>query len=274
MTQRFFFEGFQWSTIEEHDDDDEIIKFQVRCFGAEFEIQYRPQNLSLSPYLLEQHYSSLALMRANEIGDNRDAEKALEEIHRLKKPFEELMTQLAPDPLPSIDYLSDYLYAPRLLLQAIAATQDSTVIQPHFKGQLPRQIVLPPGQSMCARDKELIKSIKHSSSRQVQLIPTSSDPEQHPCIRGPTKVIAADGAVCYYKDLPPWLTPVGTLRRGGSWIHMEISAAIKAKKLRPDIRICRLHSVVVDDDCENLQHWFIAPKEELVTKWADDGYDI
>lgn len=274
MMQRFFFTGFQWSTIEPHDDDDEIIKFQVRCFGAEFEIQYRPRNLSLSPYLLEQHYSSLALMRVSEMGDNRDHERALEEIHRLKKPFEELMTKLAPNPLPSTDYLSDYLYAPLLILEAKAEAQDSTIIQPHFKGQIPRQILLPAGQGISTRDDCLLKSMKCFSSRQIRLIPTSSDPEQHPCLRGPTKVIAGDGTVCYYKDLPPWSTPLERLSRGQSWIHMEIPAAIKAKKLRSDIRICQLHSVVVDDDCEVLQHWFVATKEEIVAKWQNDGFDI
>ncbi|KAJ8063442.1 hypothetical protein OCU04_008660 [Sclerotinia nivalis] len=275
MTQRFFFTEFQWSTIEaHHDDDDEIIKFQVRCFGAEFEIQYRPQNLSLSPCLLKQHHSSLAIMRANEVRDNRDREKALEEIHRLKKLFEELMVKLAPNPLPSTDYLSDYLYAPLLILEAKAEAQDSTIIHPHFKGEFPRQIRLPAGQGMSTRDDSLLKSMKCSSSRQVRLISTSSDPEQHPCLRGPTKVIAENGTICYYKDLPPWLTPLGRLRRGRPWIHIEIPAAIAAKKLRPDIRICQLHSVIVDDDCEVLQHWFVATKKEIVAKWENDGFDI
>ncbi|EDO01724.1 hypothetical protein SS1G_04199 [Sclerotinia sclerotiorum 1980 UF-70] len=146
MAQRFFFESFQWSTIEASDDDDELIKFHVRCFGAHFQIQYRLHDLSLSPYLLKQFQDSLTLMKICELGDNLDAERALEEIHRLRQPFEELMIKLAPNPPPSYDYLSDYLYLPILILEAIATTQSSTAVQPNFKGELPRQSRVPIGQ--------------------------------------------------------------------------------------------------------------------------------
>lgn len=272
MTQRFFLEEFQWSTVDAHDDDDEIIKFQVRCLGVYFEIQYRPHNLSLSPNLLEQHCSSLSIMRACEVGDNRDAEKALQEIHRLKKPFEELMAELAPNPPPSHNRLSDYLYPPLLILEAKAPAQDRVIIQPYLKGELPRQMRWPGGRYISTWG-DWLRSMRCFTSNQIQLISTSSDPEKHPCIRGPTKVIAGDGTVCYYKDLPPWASAVSKVAKGEQWVHMQIPAAIKAKKLRSDIRICRLHGLVVDDDRTVLQHWFCASEEELLSKWNNDGRD-
>ncbi|KAF7904194.1 hypothetical protein EAF00_001528 [Botryotinia globosa] len=159
---------------------------------------------------------------------------------------------------------------PQLL--AIAPAQDSNIIQPHFKGELPRQIRWPEGRYISTWG-DWLKSTKCFTSDQIQLISTSSDPEKHPCIRGPTKVIAADGTTCYYKDSPPWASAVSKVTKGEQWIHMQIPAAIKAKKLHPDIRICRLHSVIVDDDREVLQHWFRATQEKLLAKWRNDGSD-
>ncbi|CAD6442366.1 713e0eec-ffbb-4749-886f-a37cc987178a [Sclerotinia trifoliorum] len=265
MMQIFFLESFQWSGIGEHDD--ELIKFQIRCFGAKFEIQYTLQNLSLSPNLLEQYQSSLAIMRACEVGDNRDGDKAFEEILRLKKPFEELIIELAPNPPPSCNQLSDYLYPPFLILEAKAAAQDSTIIQPHFKGQLPRQIRFPAGEYI-SPPLDWLNLVKSSTSQQIQLVP-SPDLEQHPCLRGPGKVIAEDGALCYYKELPS----LSAVAEAKSWIHIQIPAAIEAKKLRSDIRICRLHSVVVDDDREVLQHWYSATEKDLVDEWRGDISD-
>lgn len=79
------------------------------------------------------------------------------------------------------------------------------------------------------------------------------------CIQGPTKVIAADGAMFYYKRQ----IPLGKLSRRRTWIHVEIPVAIKAKKLCSDMRVCRLHSIVVDDD-ETLEDLSLASEEELI----------
>ncbi|KAJ8059085.1 hypothetical protein OCU04_012061 [Sclerotinia nivalis] len=209
-------------------------------------------------------------MRAYEIGDNRDAEKALEEVHRLKKPFEELMIKLAPNPPPSCDYLFDYLYSPLLILEAIATAENSIIIQPYFKGQLPRQSRLPIGQYISVWG-DWLKSVKSSTSRQIRLIPTSSNPEEHPYLLGLTKVITDDNAIYYYKEFPPWLSPLSTITKEKPWIHIQISVAIEAKKPRSDIQMCRLHSVVVDNDREVLQHWLRASKEDLDVKWGGDG---
>ncbi|ESZ91661.1 hypothetical protein SBOR_7959 [Sclerotinia borealis F-4128] len=271
MKQVFFLEGFQWSEIDAHHDD-EIIKFQIRCFGASFEIQYKFHNLSPSPNLLEQFRSSLAIMRAYETGDNLDAERASEEILCLKKPFEKIMIELAPTSSPSLSHhLSDYLYSPLLMLEAIATTRDSIIIEPHFKGQLPRQIRFPAGQYI-PTSADWLDLVKSSTSQQIRL-PISSNLEQHPCVRGPTKVIAEDGAICYYKELPQWLSPLSTVTEAKPWIHTQIPAAIEAKKLHSDIHICRLHSVIIDDDRKVLQHWVRATEKDLIDIWENDGSD-
>ncbi|ESZ97865.1 hypothetical protein SBOR_1741 [Sclerotinia borealis F-4128] len=113
-----------------------------------------------------------------------------------------------------------------------------------------------------------LKPVKSFTSPQIQLVPTSSDPEQHPFLREPTKVIAGDGTVYYYKDLSQGLLPLGKKK---PWIYIQIQSAIDAKKLRSNIQICHLHSVVIDNDREVLQHWFCATKEDLLAKWEDNG---
>lgn len=50
---------------------------------------------------------------------------------------------------------------------------------------------------------------------------------------------------------------------------MEIPVAIKAKKFCSGIRVCRLHSIVVDDD-ETREDLSLASEEEL-NKWIGDG---
>lgn len=94
MTQVFSCIQFQWSAIDAHfDENDEVVKFQFRSFGAEFLVAYRPENLCVSPSLLAEQYQSLTLMRASETGDDYDGMKAIAEIDRLKKPFEAIVSR-------------------------------------------------------------------------------------------------------------------------------------------------------------------------------------
>ncbi|CAG8982699.1 hypothetical protein HYALB_00000980 [Hymenoscyphus albidus] len=264
MSQILTSDHYIWSS--DGDSDNQLIKIHVRCFGAYFEIQYLRHNLAASPYLLAQHEKSLCIMRAGDEGNSSDVENGIKEICRLQKPFEALMTELAPNPPPPATHLFDYLYPPHMILEATAATQDSTVIQPRFRGSLPRQVLWPPGQYL-ATWGDWLESVKCFTSRQVRLVHTSTDPEQHPCLRGPSKVTAGDGvgwdAVCYFKAL---------VRRvpGELWAYKQIAAALEAKKLRPEMRISRLHGVVVDEDRDVLQHYDHVPKEELA-KWDDFG---
>ncbi|CAD6447949.1 849a3b60-9fcd-4f96-9347-ff08453b0835 [Sclerotinia trifoliorum] len=146
----------------------------------------------------------------------------------------------------------------------------NTIIQPNFKGELPRQSRVPIGQHISIRG-DWLKPVKSSTSQQIRLLPTSSNLEEHPYLRGPTKVIADDNTICYYKEFPAWLSPLRTVTKEKPWIHIQISAAIDAKKLRSDIHVCRLHSVIIDDDREVLQHWPHPSKEDLYNKWGRDG---
>lgn len=87
MTQVFSCIQFQWSAIDAHvDENDEVVKFQVRSFGAQLLwVAYRPENLCVSPSLLAEHYQSLTLMRASETVDDYHGMKEIAEIDRLKK---------------------------------------------------------------------------------------------------------------------------------------------------------------------------------------------
>ncbi|PQE17376.1 kinase-like domain protein [Rutstroemia sp. NJR-2017a BVV2] len=87
---------------------------------------------------------------------------------------------------------------------------------------------------------------------------TSPDPKDHPCLCGPSKVIAGDGTICMFKE-------PGKLR-----LYKQIVFAFENRQLRSDIRISRLYRVVVDKDCDVLQRYVEAPPEELAI-WNRDG---
>jgi hypothetical protein len=148
-----------------------------------------------------------------------------------------------------------------LVLEARAADKDSIEIQPRFKGSIPRQLLDAPGQYLSVR-KDWLRSLKSFTSRRVELIPTSPDPKEHPCLCGPSKVIAGDGTICMFKES-------GQPRN--LWLYKQIAFAFENKQLRPDIRISRLHSVVIDKDCDVLQRYVEAPPEELAI-WKPDGF--
>ncbi|TGO53133.1 hypothetical protein BCON_0129g00150 [Botryotinia convoluta] len=236
MEQIFVFKEVTFM-VGDPPDDDKIIRITMRCLGASFIIVYGPAQVAISPYLLAQHEESLGLVKQEwERGEN-----GLEhgnEISRLLEPFREIMNSLAPNPIPSIDYLSDYLYMPHLVLEATAEAHDSLVIKPYFKGQLPA-ILAYFGYSMLERFWKI-----------------------HPNFRGLGKVIDGDGTICYFKR---WGCTISKVGFGKPWIHNQISAAIDSKKLRSDIPICRLHSMVVDEIPQ-----VRLSKEEWI-KWDPEG---
>jgi serine/threonine protein kinase len=171
-------------------------------------------------------------------------------------------------PRPQDYTLFDYLYVPHLVLEATAG-RDDVAIQPRFKGTLPRQMFVPLGPDVSGAN--WLKPIKSFTSRQIRLVITSPDPERHPCLRGPSKVLAEDGTACYFKAnvFEPGFVRRMALGEGKPWVYKQIAAAIESKLLRPDIRICRLHGVVVDEDRDVLAHYVHVSKEELA-KWDDD----
>ncbi|ESZ92543.1 hypothetical protein SBOR_7069 [Sclerotinia borealis F-4128] len=249
---------------ENPDDQDKLITITMRCFGARFKIIYEPHNLAISPYLLAQHNKSLSAIRH---GWEFGTDEYIHEIHRLKKPFEELMSSLAPSPIPSVNHLSDYLYIPHLILEATAAAENSTEIHPHFKGQLP-QTLAPPHAIGISCIADHLRTVKHTTSSEVRLLPTSTSctPDRHPHLRGPTKVIDADGTICYFK---PYSKLIFSPRVDSDkpWIYNQMNTAFETKKLRADIRICRLHSVVID----SIPHDCLSHEENTNTKWNEES---
>ncbi|CZT50201.1 uncharacterized protein RSE6_11143 [Rhynchosporium secalis] len=103
------------------------------------------------------------------------------------------------------------------------------------------------------------------------LIPTSSNPQAQPCLRGYSKLVATSTVgtekVCYFKACGTSI--VRKRLRGEPWRHKQIAAAIQAKIIGPNIRICRLRGVVLDGDPDVLQHFYRASEKEL-KNW-DEG---
>ncbi|CZT12489.1 hypothetical protein WAI453_008919 [Rhynchosporium graminicola] len=263
--QTFHLENFIYYAGDDFEKDKNIRIF-LRCFGACFEIQYLSDNLSTSPSLLRQYEKSLHIVRAS-WDSTQTADKAIEEIKLLKTPFEALMTELAPVSYPSVFTLWDFLYVPPLILEARADPED-TVIRPRLKGILPRQALVPPGEALYGGDWP--QSIKSFTSRQISLVPTSTDSKYHPYLRGPAKVLVSDGTICHFKadSFKPGLVRRVIRGEGKPWIYQQIDTAIKAKLLCPDIRICRLVGVVIDKGCDVLSHYVRVSKEEIM-KWYE-----
>ncbi|EKD13690.1 protein kinase subdomain-containing protein [Drepanopeziza brunnea f. sp. 'multigermtubi' MB_m1] len=195
-----------------------------------------------------------------------DYHGAWEEIHHLQEPLQELMTTSAPIPRGQEFTLFDYFYVPYLVFEATAG-HDGSTIEPRFKGGLPRQCYTPPGLycSWLHGEEWLnLESIETSTSRQIRLVIDSAD-HHHPCIRGPSKVLAKDGTLRYFNQH----VFDGFLRKRlahNSWIYNQMTAAIISGSLRSDMRICRLHSMVIDEDRDVLTGLIHVSAEELA-RW-------
>ncbi|CZS92869.1 uncharacterized protein RAG0_03375 [Rhynchosporium agropyri] len=96
-------------------------------------------------------------------------------------------------------------------------------------------------------------------------------PQAQPCLRGYSKLVATSTVgtdkVCYFKACGTSI--VRKRLRGEPWRHRQIAAAIQAKIIGPNIRICRLRGVVLDGDPDVLQHFYRASEKEL-KNW-DEG---
>lgn len=133
--QEFYIECITWDTTFNLESE---ITLYVRHSGAAFRICYDPRILAVSPSVLDQHHESYRILH----NDDPDGE-FLEVAERLRKPFEELMTQMAL-PMESMRHLHSYLYPPWFILEARVA-ESSSHIQPHFKLALSRQEFIRPG---------------------------------------------------------------------------------------------------------------------------------
>lgn len=206
-------------------------ELSVRCLGSVFCIRYSPRNI-LAPTLFEK-YCQLS-------NDYDEAGDPLA-VHQLVKPFEPQMESLVP---PDQGYLlSDYLYPRYFELEATAGPKD-TEITPKILEE--RKDSLLPGDYMhqwpeLADLPDWVTNIYPSSQ-----ICLPAPPEQDNRLSGPVKVFI-DGEPYFFKG---WRnsasTPGANFRELRT--YKQIQNASISGRIRHDLRICRLHGVVVDSD--------------------------
>ncbi|KAI0392794.1 hypothetical protein F5Y17DRAFT_435145 [Xylariaceae sp. FL0594] len=246
--QTFHLHLYLWST-EEADHED--IDIYVRSFDAFFRIRYNRALLGNSS-LYSSFLNSLRILR----GDN-EKERA-EEVERLKKDFEPLMSELTARPpvASSTNYLYNFLYPPWFVLNATVAP-DNMTMQPQCEKKIWRHDIDFPGGYIVPRRRECLleplASVDLYSSRQVRLLPSSSQGKLDPYLGGPGKVSVGD-ITCYFKAWEP-----GRGKHGATYHELQayrkIANAIAEGKLPHDIRISRLYGAVVDHDNDLPQHF-------------------
>lgn len=235
----FFTELITWDTVFNLDSD---ITLFVRHRGAFFCICYVASHLAKSTALLAQHHASYKII------SNDNPDRYVEEVERLRKPFEEFMTQLVPDPpMDTAGYLHSYLYPPYFILEAKASA--SGHLQPNFRKTLSRQKFEPPGEYTHGLGKlkihlaPLLEKFDTCSSRQIKVLTYT-----HHLV--PSKV-CINGAVYFFK---PWAR-----RQAFSYHQLDICTRMLA--VTEPTRISRVHSLVIDHDDNVLQHYPIDPDD-------------
>ncbi|KAK4182425.1 hypothetical protein QBC35DRAFT_547765 [Podospora australis] len=237
----FFTEFITWETDSEPGSD---ITLFVRHSGAFFRICYVAGLLAESTALLEQHRESYTILS----NDNPDG--FVEEVERLRKPFEDFMAQLVPNPpMDTAGYLHSYLYPPYFILEAKGTASGD--LQPHFREALSRQKFDPPGEYTDGASKLQIHlrplldmKFDTCSSRQVK-VQTYTDhlvPSQ----------VCVNGAVYFFK---PWPS-----RQAFSYHQLDVCAKMLADT--EPARISCVHSLVIDNDDDVLQHYSIDPNDD------------
>ncbi|KAI0429809.1 hypothetical protein F5Y09DRAFT_249046 [Xylaria sp. FL1042] len=196
--------------------------------------------------------NSLRILR----GDNEM--ECAEEAERLRKDFEPLIIQLTPRPpvSSSTNCLYDFLYPQWFVLNA-ASAQDNITLQPQCEETIWRHDIDFPGGYIIPRRRECLfeplASVDSYSSRQVRPLPSTSQGRLDPYLRGPGKVSVGD-ITCYFKAWEP-----GRGKQGATYhelrAYQKIANAIAEGKLPHDIRVSRLHGVVVDHDNDLPQHF-------------------
>ncbi|KAK4663154.1 hypothetical protein QC763_0095630 [Podospora pseudopauciseta] len=239
--QNFYTESTTWDLKFNLDSD---ITLYVRHRGAAFRICYHAHILAASPSALKQHHESCRILYK----DDAD-EECCKVSDRLRKPFEDLMTEIAPTPLTgSTEYLHSYLYPPWFILEARVAK--SGYIQPHFKAALSRQEFGRPGEYI---DNDFLQphlsplldsKLNKYSSYHVQVLARTSQ-------LVPSRVLV-DGTVYFFK---PWISG----RMHGYYELQSYRKILADTEASPSflagVRICRLHGLVIDNDDDVLQHY-------------------
>ncbi|KAK3304953.1 uncharacterized protein B0T15DRAFT_568597 [Chaetomium strumarium] len=205
------------------------ITLGIRHGGAAFRICYNAHILAASPSTLEQHRESYRILHKD------DPDRGYPEtVERLRKPFEELMTQMAPNP-PTES----------------TGVAESGCVQPFSKGALSQREIGRPGEYINYNDflqphlSPLLDSkLKKYSSRQIQVL--AQTPELVP------SRILVDGIIYLFK---PWISG-----RVHGYHELQSYRKILADTeaslpLLADVRICRLHGLIIDDGDDVLQHY-------------------
>ncbi len=161
---------------------EEIISIDIRYPTLCFEVRYLRENTK-SKTMLAKYEETLQFL----MGDSTDD---TEIMSHLLKPFERSMAKLASDdecrPRAAKPLLSDYLYPERILLEAHAGPQ-STSIEPVSKRPLLRW---PPGQKLQTEEVSRLRLMQCFASNDIELLcPNGLDP----------RMVIAGGVLCYFK---------------------------------------------------------------------------
>ena len=211
-----------------HDVEEEF-ELSVRCFGTVFNIQYLPENIK-SPSLFKTYRQLL-------VEYDQTGHPAV--VAKLIKPFESVMASVA-----SLDQgyaLSDYLYPRVFTLKATAGPED-TKLTP----RLEEEPASAPGDyvDQWPELQDLESWVPRIyRSNQIRL---PAPPERDTRLSGPAEVFVG-GQSFFFKG---WKSG-GTLREGNLrelLTYKHFHEALTSGKISPELRICRLHGVVVDSD--------------------------
>ncbi|KAI8953091.1 hypothetical protein F4801DRAFT_538420 [Xylaria longipes] len=242
----FYIKSYTWDLQYNPDSD---ITLYILHNGAWFRICYAADELADSPSLLEQHHEFYDILY------EEDPEgKSREVAEYLRRPFEELMTRLAPNPpTEPVRSLHSYLYPPSFILEATVVEDH---IQPRFQAPLSRQEFIPPGEHVHSEFiqphlRPLASKFEKYSSCQVEVL--AHTPRLVP------SMVCIDGVTYFFK---PW---VSGLYHGYHELqaYSEIQAAAEASpSVLDNANICRLHGLIIDDDNDVLQHYHLDMNEE------------
>ncbi|KAI0388222.1 hypothetical protein F5Y17DRAFT_262875 [Xylariaceae sp. FL0594] len=210
MRQQFCLAGMTTSA------DNNDIFITMRCFGGIMSIVYLIKNIK-SPSLLSQYLRNWHVLETDD-GTHWDRI-----TKQLIDPFLPMMNELAATlPTTPSDLLSDYLY-PRVFALEATASLEAKEIAPHFMGETHQQDITPPG-----------SYIPQVQGRLQELIVLKN------------KVLAGDKEYFFKQWHGNQLPGSANLRELAT--YRRIAESIAAGQIRPDLRVCRLHGVVMDDD--------------------------
>ena len=205
---------------------DHDVRLDVRYLGGAFSILYSPINIK-APFLLRQLDNFL----------NKLAEDDKSDVQNYLEPFKPLIVSSAPE-RQCYRLLSDFIYPPYFEFKATADADDSQITpRPCTSTRRPPGIYLHRSRHLA----DLEGWSKSYSSNQIHLTPTTSDEYGQSNI--PRKVLV-DGKPYFLKVWTTGNPPGVTLRQLCEYRKIQDS------QIRPDLRIPRLHRVVIDTDDE------------------------